>query len=63
MTTKTNQNQLRQMLLKDGKIKASTAPSAFRSDNKKVSQNNAIAARRAELSKNGKTTGDKHGNS
>ena len=53
---KTGQNSLRQLLLRDGTIRASTAPSAFKSDDKKVSMNNAIAARRAELAQNKKVS-------
>lgn len=58
MTSKTNQNSLRKMLLRDGTVKASTAPSEFKHRNVQESRLSAIAARRNELRPSGKTTGD-----
>lgn len=63
MTTKTNQNQLRQALLKDGTVRANTAPSEFKHQNVQDSRMSAIAARRNELRVTSKTTGNNHGNS
>lgn len=47
--SKREQNMVREVLLKQGVIRASAAPSEFRSTNKKVSTANAIAARQLEL--------------
>jgi len=47
--SKREQNMVREVLLKQGVIRASAAPSEFRSTNKKASTANAIAARQLEL--------------
>lgn len=47
--SKKEQQAVRNILLRDGTVKASSAPSEFRSDNRAVSMQNAIAARRNEL--------------
>lgn len=47
--SKKEQQAVRNILLRDGTVKASSAPSEYRSDNKEASRANAIAARRNEL--------------
>jgi len=54
MANKQNQNALRSLLMKDGTVRASTAPSEFRHVDMKASMNAAIEARRMELKKNSK---------
>jgi hypothetical protein len=53
--SKREQQAVRNILLKDGTVRASTAPSEFKSQDKKASMLNAIAARQLELRANGRS--------
>lgn len=55
--SKKEQQAVRNILLRDGTVRASSAPSAVRAENKVVSQQNAIAARRNEMRPTGRTVG------
>lgn len=52
---KKEQQAVRNILLRDGTVRASIVPSEHRSQNLKASRNNAIAARRNELRQTGKS--------
>ena len=52
--SKREQQAVRNILLRDGTVKANTAPSEIRSQNKQVSMQNAIAARKNELRNTGR---------
>lgn len=49
--SKNSKSELRQLLLRNGPVKASVAPSEIRHTDKKTSMHAAIEARRAELHK------------
>ena len=54
--SKKEQQAVRNILLRDGTVRASSAPSAVRVENKVVSQQNAIAARRNEMRSTGRAS-------